>query len=229
MEEILQFLTTYEIWLYAVLGWLGFYYIRRFFEAWGDLRIAVYGLERETATRRLVTAATMLFIIALIALSIFSLVSFIAPAYPRSVSIATQTIEPLATGTITAIPFTTPQEDLVMIETPSPKGEMSGCVPGQIEWTYPVADQEISGIVTLKGIINLQNMGFYKYEYNQPGSENWVTIAAGNQLKNDEPLGGAWDTGQIVPGDYLLRLVVSDNQNNLLPACEIPIRILPSD
>jgi hypothetical protein len=228
MEEILRFLATYEVWLYALLGWIAFYYIRNFFQAWSELRLAVYGLERETAIRRLVTAVSMIFVIGMIALSIFSLVSFIAPGYPGTTIIATQTMNPIATGTTTVSPFTTPQENLMVNETPTVEGEFTGCIPGQIEWTYPQAGQEIGGIVTLKGTINLPNMGFYKYEYSQPGSDNWITIAAGNLPKNDEPLGGAWDTAQIVPGDYLLRLVVADNQNNLLPACEIPIRILPS-
>jgi len=228
MQEILRFLIRYEIWLYAILGWIAFYYIRHLFTAWGELRTAIYGLERETATRHLVTAVTMIFIVGLIALGIFSLVSFIAPAYPGTIVIATATINPLATTTTTVVPFTTPGEVQLFNETPPAEAGLSGCAPGQIEWTFPVAGQEISGIVTLKGTINLPNMGFYKYEYSQAGSENWITIAAGNQQKNDEALGGAWDTAQIMPGDYLLRLVVTDNQNNLLPECQIPVRILPS-
>ena len=46
----------------------------------------------------------------------------------------------------------------------------------------------------------------------------------------DQPLGGSgsgtWDTSQLVPGDYLLRLVVTDNVNNLFPACVISVRVV---
>ena len=38
---------------------------------------------------------------------------------------------------------------------------------------------------------------------------------------------GQWDTGTLAPGDYQLRLVVSDNQGQALPACVITVRVSP--
>ena len=37
---------------------------------------------------------------------------------------------------------------------------------------------------------------------------------------------GNWDTTLLVPGDYLLRLVVADSQNQLLPACVVSVRVV---
>jgi hypothetical protein len=71
----------------------------------------------------------------------------------------------------------------------------------------------------------VEKLGFYKYEYSPTGSERWTTIAAGNTIIIDEPLGGAWDTSDLIPGNYELRLVVNDNLNNALPACVIQVTI----
>lgn len=228
MDELLRFLETYEIWFYTLLGIVGFFYLQRLVQAWGELRLAIFGLERETALRHLATSITMMIILILIGSSIFLLVSFIAPSYPKNSILSTPTFNPLATTT-KIIPFTTPQIISTTLGTTAPSSvESSGCITGQIEWTFPKAGEEISGIVELKGIVNIPNLGFYKYEVSQLGSNVWKTIAAGNQNKNDETLGGAWDTSQELPGDYLLRLTITDNQNNYLPTCEIPIRIIAS-
>jgi hypothetical protein len=101
----------------------------------------------------------------------------------------------------------------------------NGCVAGTLEWTYPKNDGQLKGTETLKGTIQVPNLGFYKYEYSSAGSDNWVTIAAGNQKVTDKEL-GTWDTSQLVPGDYRLRLVVADNKNQALPACIISVRII---
>jgi hypothetical protein len=39
---------------------------------------------------------------------------------------------------------------------------------------------------------------------------------------------GQWDTTSVPPGDYQLRLVVTDNQGQALPACVISVRVLPA-
>jgi hypothetical protein len=101
----------------------------------------------------------------------------------------------------------------------------SGCIPGKFEFTIPSNGQEVSGIVELKGILAVQNFGFYKYEYSRPGSNVWITIAAGNQINPDNSL-GHWDTSQLVPGDYLLQLVVTDNKGQMLPACVTSVKVV---
>lgn len=100
-----------------------------------------------------------------------------------------------------------------------------GCTPGQIEWTFPKAGGEISATVELKGTVNIPNLGYYKYEWAKLGEDTWTPIAAGNQPKVDGQI-GFWNTSAFEPGDYQLRLVVSDNAEKLFPACKIPVRIV---
>jgi hypothetical protein len=48
-----------------------------------------------------------------------------------------------------------------------------------------------------------------------------------NIQRIDEELDGSWNTQALVPGDYRLRLVMTDNENQTLPACEITVRVTP--
>ncbi len=226
MEEILKFLQQYEIWIYALLGVVGFICLRKLLIHWHDWRVAIFGLERETAQRRLSASMSLFVLLSLMGVAEFSIVSFITPVYPQAFSLQTPTMDLLATPTGT-LPADASQSMMVkaVIGTQVPVAG-DGCVPGRLEWTFPQAGGEISGIVELKGTVNVDNLGFYKYEFSQPGSDIWTTIAAGDTIKQDDTLGGAWNTGQLVPGDYRLRLVVSDNQNQTLPTCEIPVRVV---
>ena len=64
---------------------------------------------------------------------------------------------------------------------------------------------------------------------NTAGTDIWTPIAAGTSSIFEGPLGGegsgVWDTSQLEPGDYRLRLVVVDNVNNVYPPCVISVRI----
>jgi FtsP/CotA-like multicopper oxidase with cupredoxin domain len=95
---------------------------------------------------------------------------------------------------------------------------------GQIEWLSPTAGDTISATVELKGTVNVPNLGFYKYEFSLPGADSWTTIAAGNSPLVNGTI-GYWNTAQLPAGDYLLRLVVVDNQNGFFPACIVSVRV----
>lgn len=224
MDELLRFLQKYEAWIYAIIGLGALVYIQRLFHAWNDWRNTLFGLERESAQRRLSAALTVLVLLALLVLSEFLIVSFVIPSLPQQSTLATPTLDLLATATATLPPVqeTTPTASSINA-TVAPLTE--GCTAGVIEWTSPRPGEAVSAAIELKGTVNVPNLGFYKYEYASAGSDTWTTIAAGNQpLVN--ALIGAWNTTQLVPGDYLLRLVVTDNQNNLFPACVVHIRIV---
>ncbi len=226
MEDLLRFLETYEIWVYVLLGTASLIPLRRLLIAWHEWRSAIFGLERERAQREFSSAMTFLMLLILIGLAQFFLVSFIAPGMPRTDIIATPTIDRLATPektpALTATPLASPTGAI-----PTLVVDADGCIPGQIAWTNPKNNDQIKGTVTLKGTVNVNNMGFYKYEYSPAGTDNWITIAAGNTGGTDIALGksGQWNTSQLAQGDYRLRLVVVDNQDKPLPACIINIRI----
>lgn len=224
MESVFKFLETYETWIYLLLGLIAFPYLNKVVVAWQEWRLAVFGLERETAQRRLSLALTVILMLLMLATMVFSLVSFVAPVVPRVGLLNTPTLDVLSEEELTTLAEAAGQE------TPQPEeGETDpvapGCMPDQIEWTAPRDGDVISDIVELRGTVYVPNLGFYKYEYARSGSENWITIAAGNERKRDELLGGVWNTALLEPGDYRLRLVVTDNQNAILPICEISITV----
>jgi hypothetical protein len=92
--------------------------------------------------------------------------------------------------------------------------------------TSPAAGDEIKGTIELVGTVNVPNFGFYKYEVARLGSDTWATISADRNTVNNGKI-GAWNTTALTPGDYQLRLVVTDNQGKVMPACVVPVRIVP--
>lgn len=228
MEVILPYLKTYEVWIYGLLGIIAFFYFLKLISAWKDWQGTVFGLEREIAQRKFSTSLTILILLVVFILLEFFTVSFIAPLYPQRLSLPTATLDVIATPTVT-LPAMVNEDvtpDITREVTPTLAIAVEeGCTPGQIEWSSPQPGQEIRETIELKGTVNIPNLGFYKYQYASPGDEVWLDIAAGNQPKVDGQI-GFWNTSKIVPGDYLLRLVVFDNQNQEFPVCVIPVRVM---
>ena len=227
MDEALNFFRTYEIWIYGLLALGALFYIRKFLLAWGDLREAAFGLERESAQSRLNQAASMVFLLIVMAAAEFALVSFVAPSFPGSSPLLTPTLDLLATATVTLPPEVAEEEmqagtDIAPTSTPEPVGV--GCVPGQIMIDEPKDGSEISEIVTVRGTANIPNFGFYKYEIARPEETLWLTILAGREVKVSGEL-GQWDTRTFPTGDYQLRLVVTDNQGESQEPCVIRVRV----
>lgn len=235
MNAILQFLDLYEIWIYLLLGLVGFIYLRKFALALKEWRESAFGLERDNAQRRLSEATSILVLVFMMGISEFLVVTFVTPNFSASQPIATPTLNILATqigtlapGATTQTPGAPAQASTAIAELVIPTPVGNGCIPGQIEITYPTAGAEIKGNVDLKGVVNVPNFGFYKYEFSQAGSDTWATV----QASDTEPVApdyklGSWNTSLVVPGDYLLRLVVTDNQAHALPPCIVPVRVAP--
>jgi hypothetical protein len=73
--------------------------------------------------------------------------------------------------------------------------------------------------------VDIPNFGFYTYEIARPGESIWLPIQVGREIKQEAVL-GTWDTSALTPGEYLLRLVVTDNQGNALEPCVIGVMVL---
>ncbi len=227
MEELLPLLQKYEVWIYVLLGAIALINLQKLVSAWYEWRSMVFGLEREIAQRRFTASLTVLILLVLFVFAEFMIVSFVTPSYPQASTLPTLTLDVLATPTVTLVAqveaAATAPADEVTVGTL--EGQAEGCTPGQIEWTYPTPGMEVKETVPLKGTVNVPSLGFYKYEYKAQGSDVWSTLAANNTQKIDAEI-GFWNTSQLVPGDYLLRLVVVDNQNKPFPVCVIPVRIV---
>jgi hypothetical protein len=197
--------------------------LRGTIKARNELQGAAFGLEREIAHRHMSQAISALVVAGFLAFAEFFLVVFLVPNIPSLSQLATPTMNPLLTPTGT---FALVFEQTLGTGTPAstPTAQATGCIPGQIEITSPKAGDQIQASITLKGTADIPNFGFYKYEFSPIGSNTWATILASRKPVQDGDLGN-WDTSVIATGDYQLRLVVTDNQGNELPACIIPVRI----
>jgi hypothetical protein len=229
MEEALSFFRTYEMWMYVILLLAGIIYIRRFILAWEELRRAAFGLERESAQSHLNQSAGMFVMLFIMAVAIFVIVSFVAPAFPASIPLQTPTMDLLASPSSTldggAIPepLESPTVDLPSLTaTIEVVGE--GCIPGQIMLSDPFDGSQISGVIVIQGTASVQNFGFYKYEVARLGDSVWQTIQAGRDIVENGEL-GQWDTRTMAPGDYMLRLVIVDNQGESLEPCVIRVNV----
>ncbi len=225
MEQALQFFRDYEIWIYVLLGLVGLWQVRKFALAWEELRGAFFGLEREAAQSRLNSAATMVVILILMAVAEFTLVTFVIPTVPGANPLPTSTLNLLATPTTTLpAPTQQPNETPGITATPGEIPAAQGCVAGQVNLTSPLNGDRISGSVLVQGSAYITNFGFYTLQIAHPGDPIWLPILVGQQVvKND--LLGTWETSTLTPGEYLLRLVVTDNVGTELPPCAIQVTI----
>jgi hypothetical protein len=229
MEEVLRFARTYEAFIYLIFGGLALWEIRSFVLAWENVRQAAFGLERESAQQRLNLTALLLVATLLIVMAEFTLVSFVAPGIPGANPLMTPTLDLLATPTYT-LPAGTLGAGATSqpaTETPVPlTADSNGCIPGKLEITTPKNGDRVSGKVTLIGSVDVPDLGFYKYEVAHPGDAIWLTIQAGRGAKHNEALGD-WETGSLTAGDYLLHLVVTDNQGKTIGTCQVQVQVEP--
>lgn len=224
MEEVIRFFAAYEIGVYIIFGIIILINLKRLLDAVRTKNKASFGLEREVAGKRIRSSATIIGLIVLFGFSYFMLVSVAAIRYPGISRAATPTINP----GIDEESEDSENDSLSEIEMQTQTASaLTGCIPGRLEWIEPVAGQELSGSIELIGTVNLPNMGFYKYEYRYQGDDIWTPINAGNRPLTEEAFPGRWNTEQLQPGNYLLRLVVSDNENNLLEPCQIEVQVVP--
>ena len=224
MEELFRFLATYEVGIYIVIGVIVLIYLKRLIDAINALKLAQFGLEREVAQKSLRLSVTIIALVLLVGLSNFLLVSVASIRFPGISRVATPTIDLNATVEPDLSAVTQTPEVLQQTQTAI---ALTGCIPGELEWVQPIAGDEVSGSVELKGTVNIPNFGFYKYEYQMQGEDIWTPISAGNKPVIEDSFGGRWNTEQLEPGNYSLRLVVLDNQNNLLQPCVIDLKVLP--
>lgn len=229
MDEVLRYLRVYEVWIYVVLGGVALWQLRKFSLAWDELRGAAFGMEREGAQSRLNRAVSMLVLVLLMIVAEFTLVYIVAPTVPGAVPIPTATLNILATPTseLNLTPSTPVLQATETLSAPSNLAAGEGCIPDQVMLTSPQNGETVSGVVKILGTAKIPNFGFYKYEIARPGDPIWLPLSANDHAILDGEL-GEWVTSMLQPGDYMLRLVVTDNVGNSLPACTIQVRVSAS-
>jgi hypothetical protein len=237
MIQIIRLLKLFEVWIYILLGLVSFLYLQKFVNALKEWKGTVFGLEKDNALRRINEAVTVLVLSLLVAGGELFLTTFVYSSVPGVQVLNTPTLNVIASptvtlnissGTITVQGSSGTAEVITSISpstSPTTSQAQNGCIQGKLDFTSPEPGEQISGSVELLGTLVITDFGFYKYEYSKPGSSIWVTIAAGNEIKPNGSL-GFWDVSLLVPGDYLLRLVVFDNQGQALSPCVIPVTVV---
>lgn len=223
MIAVIQFFTRYAPLIYLLLAMCALWLVGKLVKCAREAAHAFFGLEREVAQYHFNCALISLLLIFLLALGEFILTTFLAPALPAAALLPTATLNPAAPATATLSPEMSTgvgRNQAVL----APIASESSCLPDQIAWTYPAPGDVLRGTVTLRGTIQVENFGFYKYEYAQAGSDAWSTVKAGRNSGRDIEIGD-WNTTLLVPGDYLLRLVVTDNDGREYPPCVVPVRV----
>jgi hypothetical protein len=226
MEELIRFVVNYEMGIYIILGIVFVVNLQKLVRSLISKRKATFGLEKEVALKNIRSSITFLSLVSLFALSNFILVSVASIQFPGIVQLATPTVvmlKPDGSGEGENAPS---EAEIASASATQTVQAMTGCVPEVLEWKNPTDGEEVVGSIELTGTVNVPNMGFYKYEYRFQADTIWTPISAGNKPIIDGPLGGVWNTEAIIPGNYYLRLVVSDNANNLLEPCEIQVKVL---
>jgi hypothetical protein len=223
MEFILHFFTKYEIPIYLLLAIGVFISCRSILRARHELRESIYGLERETAHRRTNQAVTALILLVLLALTEMAMKIFLIPNLPAFASLSTPTMNALTTQTGTISQDLTIPIGMQTL-TQIPTAYVSGCTSNQIMISSPKPGELIQGKVRIIGTADIPNFGFFKYEFAPINTDHWTTIQANREIKDDTEL-GSWDTSEVPPGDYDLRLVVIDNQGQEFPPCIVPLRV----
>ena len=221
MDALFRFLVQYEVLVYLILVIGAVFVARSLWKAWAEWRSAVFGLEKELSFQKVRVSGAFFILLVMIGLSQFCLVTFIVPFLPAATFLLTPTADLLQT------PVATLSADALTAHpgsATSPAG-LAGCIPGQIMVLSPSPASEVQGKVVILGTVDVPNFGFFKYEYALQGSETWSTIAAGDKTIRDGEL-GAWDTSQLPPGDYQLRLLITDNLGKALPPCIIPVHVI---
>ncbi len=224
MDDILRFLTQYEILFYILLGAVILIYVRKVYLAWRDWSRALFGLEKEIAQRRINAGLSLVLFSTLLAIGLFVINTFVTPSVPGVFQVATPTVDMTAEPTLFVETPTVEATTQGLIPTLSAFLN-KGCVPDQVNWSYPLDGDGVSGQVELSGTVNITNLGYFKIEYSPIDQDNWIPILAGREVVENAPFGSLWNSADLTPGDYKIRIVVFTNQQEKLPECEIKILV----
>jgi len=224
MDAILRFLTDYEILFYVLLGAVILIYVRKVYLAWRDWSVALFGLEKEVAQRKINAGLSLVLFSTLLAIGLFVINTFVTPSVPGVFQVATPTVDMTAQPTISIETPTVESTTQGLIPTLSAFLN-KGCVPGQVNWSYPLDGDSVSGPVELSGTVNIPNLGFYQIQYSPIDQDNWIPILAGREIINNDSFGSSWNSADLTPGDYKIRIVVKTNDDEQLPECEIKILV----
>jgi len=246
MERVLGFIAEYQWGIYAVLGLILIFYIRRALVARRDGARSIFRLEQEQARARYGRSATMAAIVLLCMVAVFVASNPLVPTAVETTPEPTATVTsgPLAAPTLTptpppatitptatatqprptppARPSATPE----VVITNTPGVRPAACPDPNIRILSPGMNQVVTGNFPIRGTANLDNFEYYKIEIGQGRDPAQWTVVG--QLHYSPVSGGVLETlnsGAYPPGTYTLRLVVVDRTGNYPAPCLVTITV----
>lgn len=249
MLEFLRPIIDFATWLYIGLGLLGLFFLRVMWLARKDRTRSIFTLERENASVRLTRAFAGFMIVLAGMLGVYYL-SLVTPTIvPPPPATATPTpilalpptptpppLLPTPTQTPTVLPTPTPvglainnNSTPLPPQQPTPNPVSSGgqppnCANSMARITQPGNNAQVAGVVQIMGSAAIDNFQYYKFEFRDPVSGEWVFIS---RFDNTVPSGvlGPWNSDTLPPGEYDFRLVVVDNTGNFPEPCIVRLRV----
>jgi hypothetical protein len=235
METLITFIAQVSFILYALIGIGIFFSIRGLVLSRRSRRVAVFGLEKEKAQQSQQSALNTIVFLLMLAVGVYIISAILEPNLDTSVeTFATPTSEIFITAapsptaalvlypTITATPGLPPAE--AGDQPAEPAEPVDGCAIIGSNISSPTTGTTVSGQVTVEGEANVFDFAQYKFEVRSPAtSDQWVVVGTFNQPRTG--FLGTWDSTSLSPGEYVLRLVVSQNSGNIVTPCEVPITI----
>jgi hypothetical protein len=118
-------------------------------------------------------------------------------------------------------------QDSLATATPLPTVAVdpSACDPEKIMITSPLPNEEIRGVVEIKGIVNVDDFGAYIIELAKAEEALWLPIQAHRTLVTEEGVLMEWDSSLTPPGSYVLQLRVTTHDGEDYEPCRVPIRV----
>jgi hypothetical protein len=221
MAEAVLLVEEYQSWIYLILIIAGLVYLRSTLSWFGERNRAIFGLERDQATRGFTRSLSMLILVLVAGVATFLIATFAGPAVPVAV-------RPTQIPTISLLSSESEAEPSDLEATAFPLGTLdaNACLNEQATMSTPAEGDDLSGVIEIEGSANISNFAFYKLEYRSTSSDAvWRAISAGTTPVVDNLL-GTWDTSLVLSDFYHLRLVVTDTAGNAPQPCTIQIRLL---
>jgi hypothetical protein len=238
MTIIVKLIADYAVWLYLFLVLAAFLFLRAYVVARRERENAIFTLERESATGRMVQATTGLLVTLIVVAGVFYTSRVLVEEVPLPEVTPTPTVlvvlppSPtppplLPTPTSTATPRPRPTATPAETSTPMPEAPQTvpaDCPNPAVRISEPGTGTVVAGVIQIVGSANIPDLEYYKFEFRDTGGGDWTFIQRFNQAINGGIL-GAWDTRSVPSGDYELRLVVVDKTGNYPSPCVLRLTV----
>ena len=236
MTTLVQFILRTETILYILAAIIIFFSLRGLVVARQVQRNAVFGLEKEAAQQRQRRSLGTILALFLLSSGVYIISHIVAPNMgevpleptPTPLVFVTQLPTPTETRllypTVTSTPGLPPAA-VVGTPSPVPAESINGCEILGATITKPASGEFVTGQITVEGQTNILDFAQYKFEINGPSTSGaWVVVGTFTVPVIDGFL-GTWDSTSLIPGNYVLRLVVSRIDGTFPTPCEVPITV----